>query len=89
MTRALAQRLSLTLQVQYADTRDAQSGDRLLNRPLWTTVSTLSWAPIDSLTIRGRYGSVSERDDYSVPSGDVALPGYGALTLGGRLGLPA
>ena len=81
LTKALARRLSFALQVQYADTRDAQSGARLLNRPLWTTVSTLSWIPVDTLTISGRYGSVSERDDYSIPSGGASLPGYGALSL--------
>lgn len=36
---------------------------------------------MDTLTLRGRYGAVSERTDYSPPMRAVALPGYGALSV--------
>jgi outer membrane cobalamin receptor len=81
LSKALGDGLSGAIQVQYADTRDVDSGERLLNRPLWTMTSSVSWTPVERLTLTGRYGGVSARDDYAIPAGGVTLPGYATLSL--------
>ena len=77
----LSQRLSAGLDMTYADTRNAETDARLLNRPRWRTEATLDWSVSAALDVRARYGHVGARGDYSVPTGPVTLKAYGTLSL--------
>ena len=78
---ALSPRLSAGLDVTYADTRNAETDARLLNRPRWRAEATLDWKAGATLDARARYGHVGARGDYSVPTGPVTLKAYDTLSL--------
>ena len=77
----LSPRLSAGLDVTYADTRNAETDARLLNRPKWRAEATLDWKAGGALDLRARYGHVGARADYSVPTGPVTLKAYSTLSI--------
>lgn len=79
--RSFGNRFSASVQMQYSDTRDRDSGERLFNRPRWRSSSLVAWTPAAALTIVGRHRFVGARRAFSVPTGVVTISDYNAVSL--------
>jgi outer membrane cobalamin receptor len=88
LVKSLGPRLALSVQIHDGDTHDGDTGQRLANRPRWTTVSNITWTPVDALALTGRFSTVGARDDFSTPTGSVTLDGYQTLSLEGAWTFP-
>jgi outer membrane cobalamin receptor len=82
-SQSFGERLNASVQLQFADTRDQETGEKLLNRPRWRSSSLLTWNATDDVTISGRHRYVGPRRAFSVPTGVTGLSGYHTVSLEG------
>ena len=77
--------LFASVQVQYAATRDRDSGEFLLNRPRWRTSSMLTYRALPGLTFTVRHRFVDRRLSFAVPTGVAMLSAYHTVSLESEL----
>ena len=68
--------LSLSAQLTYAETRDADTDELLLNRPRWSGAARIGWEPTEQLTLAGSYRHTGSRRAFSIPSGPAELGAF-------------